>query len=215
MVVSFHNKPELKEKYVARVLGHYEADRIKRRHYWNGNDGCALGCTLEMSGTRLDTTSNEFVSIHNTMETELGIPAWLAQMEELVFEKMRSKGDSEYTSFPYRFIRAVPVGVNLNDMQGEFLAWIREQQGDIAAQRLAMALSHASQAGGWNHAHMYAVNWFSENNISPTFVRRMGEKLIEMMEAMSVQHNLPVDTRSLEERVEELIGTPIPIAVEV
>ena len=40
-MLSFHNDPAIKEKYLARLRDHYAADEIVKGHYWENGTGCA------------------------------------------------------------------------------------------------------------------------------------------------------------------------------
>ena len=95
---AFHNDKAVKKKYIARVLEHQKADQVMRGRYWDKQPdgvfrGCAVGCTLH---------SGE----HQAYETELGIPEWLARLEDYLFENMATG----YKTWPHRFLRAIPVG---------------------------------------------------------------------------------------------------------
>ena len=39
-LLAFHNDPEIKAKYVARVKAHAEADEIIKGKYWEDGKGC-------------------------------------------------------------------------------------------------------------------------------------------------------------------------------
>ena len=64
-MIAFHGDPATKEKYIARVRAHREADRLVQGEIWDGDKGCAVGCTLE---------SYE----HERYPVELGVPEELA-----------------------------------------------------------------------------------------------------------------------------------------
>ena len=51
-----------KNKYIARVKAHAEADEIVKGTYWEYGKGCAVGCTIHSSD-------------HDSYEKELGIPS--------------------------------------------------------------------------------------------------------------------------------------------
>lgn len=102
---SFHNDPELKAKYTKRVLDHFVQDQIIHGTYWDAweQKGCAVGCTMETSS-----------AVHFEMSRTLGLPMWLCHLEESLFESNRE--GTEF-AFPYEFIRAVPVGLDLDDRE--------------------------------------------------------------------------------------------------
>ena len=41
-LLSFHNDPKIKEKYLERVKAHQEADQIIKGLYWEDGKGCAM-----------------------------------------------------------------------------------------------------------------------------------------------------------------------------
>jgi len=108
---AFHNNPAIKEKYLARVRAHAAADEIIHGKYWEDGKGCAVGCTIH-SGN------------HAAYETELGIPQWLARVEDRLFEGM-TNGTS--MTWPIRFLEAIPVGADLQPIFIPFLIIIVER----------------------------------------------------------------------------------------
>lgn len=105
---SFHNDQSIKDKYLARVLNHQKDDHLIRGTGWKDGKGCAVGCTLE----KYD---------HAAYETELGIPKWLAHLEDHIFEKM---SEDKSKTWPYEFLKSIPVGVDLNKIRTPFLIMI-------------------------------------------------------------------------------------------
>lgn len=75
---SFHNDIAIKQKYLDRVIAHRKADNIIRGQGWSNGKGCAVGCTLENYD-------------HAQYPIELGIPEWLARVEDTLFEGMTEK----------------------------------------------------------------------------------------------------------------------------
>lgn len=96
-VISFHGDEQIKQKYLTRVRNHRLADQIVQGVYWEDGKGCAVGCTVHSSN-------------HWAYQDELGIPNQLAYVQEFLFENM-SNADAKM--FPERFLRAIPVGVDL------------------------------------------------------------------------------------------------------
>lgn len=97
-LIAFHGKKEIKDKYVAKLLAHEKADEIKKGYYWENGKGCAVGCTIEGSD-------------HSKYETELGLPEWLARLEDTIFEawsarSARSAAESAaYSKYAKELIR--------------------------------------------------------------------------------------------------------------
>lgn len=102
---SFHGDKSIKQKYLTRVKNHILSDELVRGSGWDGKKGCAIGCTL-----------NDYN--HVAYETELGIPEWLARMEDILFENMTNK---KSRTWPEKFLKAIPIGVDLNSIKSKFL----------------------------------------------------------------------------------------------
>ena len=116
-LLSFHNDPKIKEKYLARVREHRACDEIVKGTYWEDGKGCAVGCTIH-SGR------------HEDYETELGIPSQLARIEDGIFESLPNELALEW---PEKFLQSIPVGVNLMAVYWKFMEWllIDEKEGVI------------------------------------------------------------------------------------
>jgi hypothetical protein len=102
---SFHNDQKVKDKYVNRVMAHQAADNLIRGTGWADGKGCAVGCTLENYN-------------HAAYETELGIPEWLARVEDTLFEGM---SEEKSRTWPEVFLKAIPVGTDLEKTKNPFL----------------------------------------------------------------------------------------------
>ncbi len=109
-MISFHDDQKIKDKYVSRVEAHIKADHLIRGEGWTGNKGCAVGCTLE----KYD---------HQAYETELGVPEWLARVEDTLFEGM---GEKKSRTWPKDFLEAIPIGVDLGRVKPKFLIMVLE-----------------------------------------------------------------------------------------
>lgn len=107
-LIAFHGKASVKKKYVDRVKEHKRLDQISKGVYWSEKDGkikgCAVGCTLER--TNID------LQIHRQYEIELGLPEWLAILEDRIFENLP---DAESKEWPVKFLEAIPVGKKINE----------------------------------------------------------------------------------------------------
>jgi hypothetical protein len=107
---SFHNKASIKAKYLKRVKAHFLADEIIKGKYWENGKGCAVGCTIHSDK-------------HAAYETELGIPEWLALVEDKLFEGMPNE---EAKKWPMEFLEAIKVGSDLSKVKSKFLIFILE-----------------------------------------------------------------------------------------
>lgn len=105
---AYHNDPAIKEKYLARVRAHKEADEIV--HQWiEWKDGWdAIGCTVHSDD-------------HKAYETELGIPEVLAHLEDRIFDGLPF--DHLAMLWPERFLSAIRVGADLSRVWPQFAVW--------------------------------------------------------------------------------------------
>ena len=107
-MLAFLNKPSVKRTYLARVRAHAKADEIIHGTYWENGKGCAVGCTIHGSE-------------HRKYETELGIPRILANLEDVLFERMANGHAKE---FPLQFLSAIKVGADLSNVWNQFAHWM-------------------------------------------------------------------------------------------
>jgi hypothetical protein len=105
---AYHGSEEIKRKYVERMQAHIAADELVRGARWNDGKGCAIGCTLNKYN-------------HKAYETELGLPEWLAILEDEIFENV----SVEYSKdFPLRFLQAIPVGADAGGVGRSFSLFV-------------------------------------------------------------------------------------------
>src|ERR1044072_6143915 len=105
---AFHNDVAIKTKYLKRVRAHQKAEELIRGVGWECGKGCAVGCTLEEYN-------------HAKYETDLGIPEWLAHVEDTLFEGMSVEKSK---TWPEEFLKAAPVGAKLDKIKGPLMVII-------------------------------------------------------------------------------------------
>ena len=113
---AYHNDPAIKAKYIARIRAHRAADDLIKGTGWNNGKGCAIGCTLESYD-------------HARYPIELGLPEWLARLEDRIFEGLPT---AQAMEFPERLLAAIPVGTDLDPVRHRLA--IRRMDRLIAAQ---------------------------------------------------------------------------------
>jgi len=113
-LLSFHNDEKIKQKYVERLEAHAKADEFIKGGYWENGKGCAVGCTIHSDS-------------HRAYETELGIPEWLARLEDVLFEGLDNR---DAKTFAVDFLISIPVGVDLNPIKWKFCAYILKENID-------------------------------------------------------------------------------------
>jgi len=91
---AFKNSQQIKTKFIQRLESHYIQDEIIKGQYWEDGKGCAVGCTIHSDS-------------HNCYETELGIPEWVARLEDVLFEGIPNEYAKE---FPLKLLKSIPIG---------------------------------------------------------------------------------------------------------
>ena len=97
---AFHGDEAVKHKYLARLKAHHAADEIIQGTGWENGHGCAVGCTLDQYN-------------HSAYEDELGLPKWLAHLEDRIFEGLPPV---DAQRFAVDFLEAVPVGADVENV---------------------------------------------------------------------------------------------------
>lgn len=108
---AFHNDPLIRKKYLARIRAHAKADEFVKGKYWENGKGCAVGCTIHDSD-------------HARYETELGLPEWLARVEDTIFEGLPN---DKAKAWPVQFLEAANLGADLNQIKAPFMIYVLEQ----------------------------------------------------------------------------------------
>ena len=87
--------------------------------YWNGERGCAVGCTL-VDFDRKAAINGQ----HEAYERLFGIPAAIARIEDGIFEQLDG-----YTplGWPERFVRAIAPGSDLRRVFRNWALWVLRQ----------------------------------------------------------------------------------------
>ena len=123
---AFHGDPAIKDKFLQRVKRHRELDHLVQSYgYWNDGKGCAVGCTLEL---------NE--NVHQAYPEQLGVPEWLAHLEDHIFEALPAEDAQQW---PEQFLGAIPTGAEIPDsLRDRFqVFWLERQKSQINCQKYA------------------------------------------------------------------------------
>lgn len=107
-MLAYLNDPKVRKLYLSRVKAHEEADEIVQGKYWEEGKGCAVGCTIHGAD-------------HSKFETELGIPAELAYLQDALFEALPAV---EAKTFPAEFLGAIKTGADLSRVWDKFHVWL-------------------------------------------------------------------------------------------
>lgn len=107
-MLSYHNKQELKDKYVKQMIMHRKAGQLIKGKYWENGKGCAIGCLV-------------YSDSHKQVEDEVGIPEWLVGLISFLFESIPNGDEVE---FPEKTLKAIPVGKDLMVVKRKFFLFL-------------------------------------------------------------------------------------------
>jgi len=114
---AFHGDQGTKDKLLERIGAHEQADAIARGFYWEQDEdegdyrGCAVGCSLHDPGQAPLNRDGE--GLHALYPERLGLPEWLAHLEDRLFEGMPAEAAM---TWPRRFAEAIPVGADFDGL---------------------------------------------------------------------------------------------------
>src|SRR5262245_53942497 len=121
---TYLNDPELKRAFLVEIGKHEEADQLLKGTYGQMNGhfkGCAIGCSLHSLNILQGKRHLFETDRHVRYESELGIPVWLAYLEDHLLERLP---DDDARTWPRRFADAVPVGAVVTDRTlAQILRW--------------------------------------------------------------------------------------------
>ncbi len=110
-----------KVEFVMETKKHAKLDEFIKGSYWNPDKGkgCAVGCAVQTINKikGLGIPSSSF-NQHPLMETHLGIPKFLALVEDTIFEGLSTKRSKLW---PVQFASAIKSGSDLESIKVPFL----------------------------------------------------------------------------------------------
>ena len=125
-MLSYHNDENLKKLIVCEMRKHKEQDQLVKDTYCREEcgkfKGCAVGCAIDSINIALGKRYRN--SDHKVFEEELGIPEWLAHIQDLLFERLPIGDNSQ---FAVDFLESIPVGVNLESVKWKFCAFLMRE----------------------------------------------------------------------------------------
>lgn len=126
--LSYHNDPQLKKDILSEMKIHEKQDDLIKGSYSekNGNfKGCAVGCGVESLNLKRGFSIKH--NDHAGYAKALGIPEWLAILEDNLFENLP---ENKSKKFPVNFLDAIPIGVNLEPIKWKFCAFLMKENID-------------------------------------------------------------------------------------
>ena len=121
-MLTYQNDKKFKKEMVSEMVWHRKQDNLIKGTYAKNGKFCAVGCGVESLNRRkgLEIKHDD----HAAYAKALGIPEWLARLEDTLFENLPSEESKE---FPVKFLRAIPVGVDLEPVKWRFCAFILKE----------------------------------------------------------------------------------------
>src|SRR4051812_28640611 len=91
-LITYLGDSKLKADFLAEIGKHEAADQIISGTYgeWDGQKftACAIGCSLHSLNILQDKAELcKDTGVHDRYEAELGLPTWLAYLEDSIFER--------------------------------------------------------------------------------------------------------------------------------
>jgi len=129
-LLTFTNCKHTKAELLASLHRHAATDAITQGVYWEGGEGCAVGCSIRDFAPGKESN-------HSLYELLFGIPEELALLEDKIFESLPFEKAKEW---PIRFAEAIPEGVSLTIPLAKFKRFLltdvcrfdREESPDVA-----------------------------------------------------------------------------------
>ena len=125
-MLSYHNDENLKKLIVCEMRKHQEQDQFVKNTYgreeYGKFNGCAVGCAIDSINIALGKRYRS--CDHKVFEEALGIPEFLAHLQDSFFERLPI---GENSQFAVDFLEAIPVGVNLESVKYKFCSFLMSE----------------------------------------------------------------------------------------
>ena len=115
---AFVNTEITKQQFSDNIIWHHEQDKIITGTYWDGDGGCAVGCSIYPF---VKNTNN----IHVAAERITNVPQMLWQLEDCIFEGLPG---SKQKDWPLRFNDALVEGKDYTRTGWQFLLWLLREE---------------------------------------------------------------------------------------
>lgn len=124
-MVAYHGDPAVKAALLDRIADHEHHDAIAQQTYGSPREGgevtvwerCAVGCSVhDLASTPQRDDGSELHALYPRL---LGIPIWLAYLEDRIFEGLEWPDAKDW---PRRFAEAIPVGGSFEGLEDRLVA---------------------------------------------------------------------------------------------
>lgn len=109
-----------KEEFLKEIYWHRDRDNFIKGTYFENGKGCAVSCSLESVARKKDIIIN--FSDHKQYENLLGIPEWLARLEDMFFENLKNS-----SKWVVEFSEAINVGADLNKIKTPYIVYLMQE----------------------------------------------------------------------------------------
>jgi hypothetical protein len=199
-MVTYHNDPAVKSRLLSELAEDEAADRFLRGTYGEGKGekfrGCSVGCQTRRYPAEVKQAGGD---LHSAFPLIWGWPAWLAHLEDYLFENV-APGRASHLS--REIADAMPVGLTVEQtdrLRHKFLAWIlrnalvydREKAPEVGKVVDEIAGMHEEAAEGraaWSAAESAAKSaaWFAawsaaESAAKSAAADKMADAMIAML----------------------------------
>ena len=148
--LTYHDDPDFKARVVRAAEDHREADRFVQGEYLDTSDdewrGCSVGCTVAplLAAERgVPVTKVVGSRWHEEESRLLGIPEWLARVQDQIFEGLRD----DHIEWTPRLLAAIPVGVSHESLGAARDEWLRDLLHDPERGAIPAAAQSLRRAG--------------------------------------------------------------------
>jgi hypothetical protein len=116
-MLTFKNDPTIKDALVSRMKKHIELDELVKGATGQDGKGCTVWCALNNGDMNHGYN-------HAAFESILGLPEWLARLQDTIFEGL-SVEDAKW--FSSQWVTAIPVGRDITRVKWKFCAFIMKE----------------------------------------------------------------------------------------
>ena len=145
---AYNNDIEFKQNLVCMSEAHMAADEFIQGEYGQINGtfrGCSLGCTIHDVNKIMGLNGD--VSDHSFLSDSIGIPVFLTQLQEYVFEGLDIDYAKKWTP---RFLSSIVEGVDLNPVLPIFLLKLLNNLPEQEIEEVSAAINGSKKIlAGW------------------------------------------------------------------
>ena len=116
-MLTYKNDPKIKESLIKRMDSHIIADELLQGATGQDGKGCTVWCALNNGDLKEGYN-------HSAFETILGLPEWLAELQDRIFEGLIVEDAKWFSS---EWPKAIPVGKNIEPVKWKFCAFIMKE----------------------------------------------------------------------------------------